>query len=205
MKKWGWATFAAILCMVTVLTACGPKQGSGSNSSPNGGEQPVGILHGEVIRKTENNWLITAYIEKNGNKHIEAISYTVNEQTVLQTSAGKAQTADQIGVGSLVEAQSTSPILESYPSQTVASKIIVLEEDGNIPEGMIKRAAVVQAALEAPSPEGNMARAVKSAALDSASGRWSVELVDYPDMDKPFVVQVDARTGKMMEPAPAKP
>jgi hypothetical protein len=179
--------------MASLLAACG--QGGGS-ADPNGEATAIKVIDkGRLIQKEAGSWLITAYVEKEENAYIDAYWFTLNEQTVLENSRGESVSPDTIPVGAQLEAWHSGEVRESYPAQTDAAKIVLLEETQDVPDGMISESEAVQAALQSGSGS-TFARAIKNAVLDAEKGCWSVELAEHETADQPVIVQIDARTGK---------
>ncbi|WP_051250422.1 Gmad2 immunoglobulin-like domain-containing protein [Paenibacillus harenae] len=195
MGKRKGSLLLVLLCMASLLAACG--QGNGS---ANPGEEPTAVKiidKGRLIQKEAGSWLITAYVEKEENAYIDAYWFTMNEQTVLENSSGQSVSPDNIPVGAQLDAWHTGEVRESYPAQTDAAKIVVFEETQAVQDDMISESEAVQAALHSSSGS-TFARAVKNAALDADKGIWSVELAEHETADQPAVVQIDARTGKLI-------
>lgn len=206
-----------ILSMVLILAACG---NGGSDAASNGttndttngitdnkdsGNDPIEdsqatqvFEQGEVISKDGDNWLITAYVEKSDGAYIDAYWLRISEKTVLQDSIGNVLSADEIAVGSIVEAWHTGVVMESYPAQSGAAKIVLRDEaeqtDADVP---ISRGEAVQIALEA-SKELVYPLGVKQAALNVESGYWVVELAGMEAIDQPIERRVDASSGELL-------
>ncbi|RCW48383.1 Gmad2 immunoglobulin-like domain-containing protein [Paenibacillus prosopidis] len=198
MRKRKGFLFLVLMCMVSLLVACGQSSGS---AEPNEETTAVKVIDkGRLIQKEAGTWLITAYIEKEGNAYIDAYWFTLTEQTVLENGSGERISPDTIPVGAQLEAWHSGEVRESYPAQTDAAKIVLFEETQDVPDGMISESEAVQAALQARSGS-TFARAVKNAALDTENGYWSVELAEHMTADQPATVKIDARTG-MPVPVP---
>lgn len=195
--------FLVLLSALTILAACGQKgnPGEAPNNQGSGEEQPTAyklIDKGEVVSKEGDHWLITAYVNKNNDTSIDAFWLTINEDTLIQNSGGEAIAAEDIAVGVQVEAWSSGEVRESYPGQGDAAKIVMLDEASVTPEDQIGQSSAIQAALQSQT-EPSAARAVKSVQLDADGGIWKVELVSHEAMDQSITVNVDARSGQVVE------
>ncbi|MET3696229.1 uncharacterized protein DUF3221 [Bacillus oleivorans] len=73
---------------------------------------------------------------------IKDIIYGIEEQTAIVNDKGEELTFEDLELGMRVIPESTGPILESYPGQTGAKKIIVLTDDESKAEAEIVRLVV---------------------------------------------------------------
>jgi hypothetical protein len=196
--------------MLTLMIACGSNGNGNANGNANGnGQTEPDLSQGEqqevplfeqavIISKNEDSWLITDYIEKSDGAYIDAYWLRISEKTVLQDSIGNDLSADEIAVGSIVEAWHTGVVMESYPAQSGAAKIVLRDEveqtDADVPIG---RGEAVQIALES-SKELVYPLGVKQAALNVELGYWVVELVGTEAMDQPIERRIDASSGELL-------
>jgi hypothetical protein len=192
--------------MLTLMIACGSNGNGNANGNgqtepdlSQGEQQEVPLFEQAVlISKNEDSWLITDYIEKSDGAYIDAYWLRISEKTVLQDSIGNDLSADEIAVGSIVEAWHTGVVMESYPAQSGAAKIVLRDEveqtDADVPIG---RGEAVQIALES-SKEHVYPLGVKQAALNVELGYWVVELVGTEAMDQPIERRIDASSGELL-------
>ncbi|MBD2868777.1 Gmad2 immunoglobulin-like domain-containing protein [Paenibacillus arenilitoris] len=190
--------FLALLCIASLLTACGLGS-NGSTKPPEEEEtEPVqAIDKGYLIRKDESRWFITSYKERDGNAYIDAYSFAISDKTAMTDSGGRRIAPDQIPLGAQVDVWNAGPVAESYPMQTDAAKIVLHADTPDAPEDGIGRTEAIAAALETRNG-AVLARAVKTVELDTDNGYWDVELAEYEMIDQPIRVRVDSKTGEIL-------
>ncbi|SDD55350.1 Protein of unknown function [Paenibacillus sp. UNCCL117] len=205
MSKQKGLLIFVLFCLAALMVSCNQGSRPGDKTKGQPSEQKTtavkAIDKGYVIQKEGNSWLVTAYMEKDGGPFIEAISFTVNEQTVLQDDSGEPVKPENVPAGTQVEAWHTGTVAESYPAQAVAAKMILKAPSEKAPEGMISQADALKIALQSRSGQTTGALAVKSAALDKEKAYWSVVLVSHEAVDRPVDIRIDARSGQVV-PAP---
>ncbi|MCQ6563787.1 Gmad2 immunoglobulin-like domain-containing protein [Paenibacillus mendelii] len=203
MRKQQWFLYLALICSALLLASCGQRSNSGDITSPVTEQETKAVKvidKGNIIHKEGNRWLITAYVEKNGDPYIDAYWFTVNEQTVLQNSGGQDVQPEKVAIGTQVEAWHSGAVQESYPAQTTAAKLIMQDISQEAPADMIGQADAVQAALQSQSG-ATSAKAVKLASLDEENGYWNIELVRHETINQSVAIKIDARSGQII-PAP---
>ncbi|WP_199614594.1 Gmad2 immunoglobulin-like domain-containing protein [Paenibacillus alkalitolerans] len=203
MRKQKGFLFLALLCIMSILASCVQVSGSADPADNHEQEQETTAVKvvdkGNIIQKEGDRWLITAFVEKNGSSYIDAYWFTVSDQTELKDSGGQDVTPENMALGAQVEAWYTGAIAESYPAQTTAAKIILLDESQKVPEGMIGYTDAVQYVLESQTGQTDV-KAIKSVSLDEEKEYWVMELVEHQTVDQPVTIKIDARTG---QPVPA--
>ncbi|MDF2652260.1 MAG: sporulation protein [Paenibacillus sp.] len=200
MRKRKLAYVLVALCMTIVLAACSDLKSRNADSGAEQSKLFAATGNGYVVHKSNSLLLVTAYIEKADGKGIDAYAVMTNEKTALLDSSGKTIVLADIGVGAQVEVWVAGPIRESYPAQADAAKIVLLDDRQPAPDGMIGRAAAIQAALQTKEMQtATVANAVKSVSLDAGNGYWNVELVQHERIGQPVAVRIDARKGSVLQ------
>lgn len=192
-----------ICCIMMLFSSCSTGNNLSSYQPTDNAsavpEQERNVNIGTVINKDGDQLLITQYIDKVANSYIDAVSFTVNEKTIIVNSDEQTIAWNDVTIGTEVEIWSTGMIQESYPGRTNASKIIVFKKSSELANDSIGPAAAVQTALqsltEALQPK---VKATKSVTLDEKDEQWIVELVFHDAIDEPIVVHVDAQTGEIV-------
>ncbi len=187
-------------------TANGQDQSSGEDSDGNTieGSEPVRLLErAEVVQQSDGRWLFTAYAERSGQPYVDAYWMSIDADTELLDERGGVLTAADIAVGATVEAWNIGVVAESYPAQTRAARIILLDE-GNASDSdqddvyiEVSRSEAVRHALESASTAAveGFPLAVKRAEFLTDAGYWQVELVEATRVDQPIILHIDAYTG----------
>lgn len=118
MKKW----YAQLLLMVVMITGCSQEEfvqvedltGYVSTISGDGETQSMTVYEIVDVIKSTNP---------------KANSYTVTDDTEILNSSDKVRTFDDIKRGSKVKMWNNGIVAESYPGQTVATKIVIYEDE----------------------------------------------------------------------------
>lgn len=195
-----------LLCLALLASACGSANNSGSappnNSDPDEQETPIKALDaGTILAKSDNAWLVTAYVEGSDNNYIDAYSLTVSDDTIMENHDGSKLAADQIPVGATVEVWRIGPLMESYPMQSGAYKFVLQDGEQAAGADRISRSAAIQAALESQKAiHSSDWFAVKSIALTADNAYWEIEIaVDY-STEQSALLRVDTITGEIERP-----
>jgi len=193
-----------LLCIMLLLASCSVKDKANSNKQTDrkNQESPYkAIDKGILIRKDENSWLITKYMDNNEQSYIAAIEFVYNETTIVQDQAAQVISLDDISIGSEVEVWSVGLMQESYPARAFAAKLIVASESVKPTNDQIGQSAAIEAALQTLT-QSSHAKAVRSIVLDKDLEQWIVELVYHEALEERIIVHVNARTGQIIA-APA--
>ncbi|OMF22530.1 hypothetical protein BK133_26185 [Paenibacillus sp. FSL H8-0548] len=204
IKKNGISLF--ILCIIVLLSACSSGSSGGNPPNTAGNDNPtpaqnestpgMAIERGEIVQKEKDRWLITAYIDKGEESYVDAYWFSHNDQTELLNSKGEAVPVENFKIGAQVTAWHDGKLMESYPVQTNAAKIILLEEEERSDVAR-DRTEAIKIVLEAQTELAG-AWAVKQAALDSQNEFWYVVLVHFNYVDQPVTVRLNAKTGEIV-------
>lgn len=191
-----------LLCITLLASACGGSNNSGAtpnDSDPDSQETPVKALDaGTILAKSDNTWLVTAYVEGSDNNYIDAYSLTVNDSTLMENYDGSKLTADQIPVGATVEVWRIGPLMESYPMQSGAYKFILQDGEQAAGADRITRSAAIQAALESQQAIHSSGwLAIKSIALTEDKAYWEIDIAVNYSPEQTTHLRVDTVTGEI--------
>lgn len=202
-------TLALLLWAAILLVSCGGGQSNTDADRSNGVSdedvrEPVRAFEkAHVISKQNGKWLITAYVETDANASVDAISFTVSNDTELTDREGNKVDPDEIAIGAQVEVWHDGVVADSFPAQAQAVKIVLLDSERKRDDGMIGRTQAAGAALEsALASDPADIWAIQDAQFNEELAYWTLKLARHSAPDEPLEVRVDGRTGEVF-PVPA--
>lgn len=182
---------------VLLLSACGQNDSDNPSQGTTGEEDILMYELGTLVTKDDaGRWLVTQIRQRDGNSSIDATWFSLADDMTLTTNAGTSLLPVDLRAGQQVKVWYRGGVDESYPSQAMASKIVVEVIENNAGENLIPQEEALQAAFSAVE-QGIWA--VKEANLDQEHQQWKVELVDFKDLSEATTVLIDAVSGNVMQ------
>lgn len=132
---------------------------------------------------------------KNGNYGAEW--YSLNDDAILHDSKNNKVSLTDIEVGSEVETWSTLPSLESYPSKTDLSKLVVADDVKHPDSPMLQKKAI-QAALSHAKSISDTAAILIVQNVTTSKSEWIIQVYNsYTEKSHEFTVH--ALTGEVKQ------
>jgi len=156
-------------------------------------------LTGYVIEANyEKKALLVAESDKTAKDgSYDAEWYSLNDDAILHDSKNNKVVLTDIEVGSEVETWSTLPSLESYPSRTDLSKLVVVDDVKHPDSPMLQKKAIQVALAYAKSLSDNSAILLVQNVTTSKS-EWLITVFNT-NTEKNYELSINADTGEVKQ------